>query len=107
MASGKKEDKFAVTGLRPVKSDLVDAPYVNEFPMAIECKLFKTVELGLHTLFVGEILDVKVDESVLDQNGLPDMLKVRPFVFGPERRAYYSVGGYIGKAFSMGKTYNS
>jgi flavin reductase (DIM6/NTAB) family NADH-FMN oxidoreductase RutF len=107
MVSGKKEDKFAVTGLMPVKSDLVDAPYVNEFPMVIECTLFKTVEIGLHTLFVGEIMDVKVSESVLEPNGLPDMLKVRPFVFGPERRAYYRVGAYLGKAFSMGKAYTS
>ena len=103
MVSGKEEDKFAVSGLTPVKSVLVDAPYVNEFPMVIECKLLHTVELGLHTQFIGEILDVKVDESVLDNNGIPDMEKVRPFVFSPERRAYYRTGPYLGKAFYMGK----
>lgn len=103
MASGKREDKFANTGLMPVKSALVDAPYVDEFPMVIECKLLQTVEIGLHTQFIGEIMDVKVDESVLNENGLPDMEKVKPFVFGPERRAYYKVGAYLAKAFSVGK----
>ena len=103
MVSGAKEDKFAVSGLMPVKSALVDAPYVNEFPMVIECRLLKTVEIGLHTQFIGEILDVKVDENVLGENGLPDMEKVKPFVFGPERRIYYKVGESLGKAFSIGK----
>ena len=105
MVSGQDEDKFAVTGLQPVKSDLVDAPYVAEFPMVIECRLLKTVEIGLHTQFIGEILDVKADVEVLDENGLPDMEKVKPFLFAPERRAYYKTGGYLGKAFSMGKVY--
>ncbi|MHC4943636.1 MAG: flavin reductase family protein [Planctomycetota bacterium] len=103
IVSGKREDKFAATGLMPRKSSLVDAPYVNEFPMVIECKLLKTVEIGLHTQFIGQIMDVKVDETVLDERGIPDMEKVKPFVFGPVRRAYYAVGGYLAKAFSVGK----
>lgn len=103
MVSGKKEDKFAVSGLMPVKSDVVDAPYVEEFPMIIECKLLHTTEIGLHTQFIGEIVNVKVDETVLGVDGLPDMEKVKPFVFGPERRAYYRVGNHLAKAFSVGK----
>ena len=59
IASGKKVDKFSVTGLTPVKSDLVDAPYVKEFPLIIECKVNQVVEIGLHTEFIGEIVDVK------------------------------------------------
>ena len=54
-------DKFSATGLTPVKSDLVDAPYVKEFPLVIECKVIKIVEIGLHTEFIGEIMDVKAD----------------------------------------------
>jgi flavin reductase (DIM6/NTAB) family NADH-FMN oxidoreductase RutF len=59
IASGKKVDKFEKTGLTPVKSGLVDAPYVGEFPLVLECRLIKIVKIGLHTEFVGEILDVR------------------------------------------------
>ncbi len=69
IASGRNEDKFAVTRLTPVRSDLVDAPYVEEFPLVLECRLAHTFELGLHTQFVGEILDVKADEECWAQAG--------------------------------------
>ena len=103
IASGKKIDKFSATGLTPVKSDLVDAPYVKEFPLVLECILIHTHEIGLHTQFIGEIKDVKADKSVLDEKGLPDIEKVKPFTYVPEIRTYYGIGKYLGKAFSIGK----
>ncbi len=103
IASGKAGNKFTAAGLTPVKADLVDAPYVQEFPLVLECKLIHTLEIGLHTLFVGEILDVKAEESVLGEKGLPDIEKVKPMVFGPEIRTYHGVGAYLGKPFSIGK----
>jgi flavin reductase (DIM6/NTAB) family NADH-FMN oxidoreductase RutF len=103
IASGRDVDKFAVTGLTPVKSDLVNAPYVKEFPFFLECTLFHTFELGLHTQFVGEILDIKAEESVLGENELLDIDKVKPMVFAPGNRAYYEVGKSLGQAFSIGK----
>lgn len=103
IVSGGKEDKFAATKLTPVKSDLVDAPYINEFPLVLECKLTHTVEIGLHTQFIGQILDVKVEESVLGESGAIDIEKLHPFFYAPEIRAYYGVGKYLGKAFSVGK----
>ena len=54
ITSGRKSDKFAVAGLTPVKSTLVNAPYIEEFPMILECKLLQTVEIGSHTQFIGE-----------------------------------------------------
>jgi flavin reductase (DIM6/NTAB) family NADH-FMN oxidoreductase RutF len=104
IASGKTEDKFARLGLTPVRSDLVDAPYVQEFPLVLECRLVHTAELGLHTLFVGEIMDVKIDDDALGPNGLPDLAKLRPMVFAPEVRQYHGIGAALGKAFSIGKT---
>jgi hypothetical protein len=56
---------------------------------------------GLHTQFVGEILDAKIDESVLGQNGNPDVQKIRAMVFGGG--AYHSIGAFLGKAFEIGK----
>ena len=102
IASGRGLDKFSTAKLTPVKSDLVDAPYVKEFPLVLECKLRHILELGLHTQFIGEIVDVKADEAILE-NGLPDMKKVNPILYAPEVRSYYSVGSYLGKAHSLGK----
>jgi flavin reductase (DIM6/NTAB) family NADH-FMN oxidoreductase RutF len=103
IASGRNVDKFAAAGLTAVKSDLVDAPYVAEFPLVLECRLVHTFELGLHTQFVGQIIDAKADEDVLDDAGAPAIDKVRPFVFSPGNRTYYGIGEQIGKAFSIGK----
>ena len=103
IVSAKTVDKFEKTGLTPVKSEVVDAPYVKEFPMILECKLIHHYEIGLHTYFVGEILDVKADENVLNEKGLPEMTKVKPIIYGPEINSYYGVGGRIGDGFSIGK----
>ena len=103
MVSGREVNKFAQARLTPVASTLVDAPYVKEFPLVLECKLLHTMEIGLHTQFIGEILDVKADAAVLGEKGFPDIEKVRPIVFGPEIRTYHGIGKYLGKAFSIGK----
>ena len=66
ITSGRDVDKFATAGLTPVKSDLVDALYAAEFPIILECRLLHLAEIGLHTQFIGEIVDVKAeDEGVL------------------------------------------
>ena len=103
IVSGKNVDKFAAAGLTPVKSDIVDAPYVKEFLLVLECKVIDTNEIGLHTHFVGEIMDVKADEIVFEETGLPDIERVKPLVYCPEIRKYYGIGDYIGQAYSLGK----
>jgi flavin reductase (DIM6/NTAB) family NADH-FMN oxidoreductase RutF len=103
IASGKKEDKFKAAGLTPVRAEHVDAPYVEEFPFSLECELIHTFEIGLHTQFVGEIKDIKAEESMLDEKGILDITRVNPILFVPEARAYFSVGRFVGKAFSIGR----
>ena len=103
MVSGRDVDKFAATGLTPVKSSFVDAPCLKEFPLILECKVTNIVEIGLHTQFIGEIINVQADESVLNEKGFPDIEKVRPILFSPEMRTYHGVGSYLGQAFSIGK----
>ena len=103
LVSGRDTDKFAVTQLTPVKSDLVDAPYVKEFPLVVECTLAHTIELGLHTQFVGEVVDVKAEEAVLTGDGLIDAGKVRPLSYAPDAEMYYGIGQRIGQAFAIGK----
>lgn len=103
IASGKNEDKFARTKLTPVKSELINAPYIKEFPLILECRVIQTVEIGLHTLFIGEILDVKADENVIGKDGLPDIEKIKPILYDPEVYTYHGIGKYLGNAFSIGK----
>jgi flavin reductase (DIM6/NTAB) family NADH-FMN oxidoreductase RutF len=103
MASGRSADKFAVAGLTPVRSGLVDAPYAEEFPIVLECRLLHTLEIGIHTQFIGEIVDVKADRETLDADGLPDILKIRPLVYDTAHKGYHAVGRLVGQAFSAGK----
>jgi flavin reductase (DIM6/NTAB) family NADH-FMN oxidoreductase RutF len=102
IASGKDVDKFKSTGLTPVKSELVNAPYVSEFPFVLECKLLQSVKIGLHTQFIGEILDVKVDENILESDE-PLIKMINPLIYSPDDISYYGVGDYLGKAFSVGR----
>lgn len=102
IVSGRDADKFAVTGLTPMRSSVVDAPYVAEFPLILECALVQTISLGIHVQLVGEIIDVKADEDVLDDKGYPDASKVQPLIFTPINRAYHTIGDQVGLAFSMG-----
>lgn len=103
LVSGRDTDKFAATGLTAVDSELVDAPYVKECSLVLECKVLQHFDLGLHTQFVGEILDVKADEEVLDASGMPDILKALPIIFSPGNRVYYGIGALLGHAFAVGK----
>jgi flavin reductase (DIM6/NTAB) family NADH-FMN oxidoreductase RutF len=102
-ASGRKNDKFADCGWTPVKSELVDAPYVAESPLVLECRLLHMLEVGLHTLFIGEIMDVKADESVVGEKGFPDIARVKPLIWDPALMGYYGIGKFLGKAWDIGK----
>jgi flavin reductase (DIM6/NTAB) family NADH-FMN oxidoreductase RutF len=103
IASGKNSNKFSATGLAPVKSDLVDAPYVKEFPLVFECKVIKIIEIGLHTEFIGEIMDVKADSSVLTEENRLDVEKVKPILWSSPNGTYYRVGENLEQSFSIGK----
>ena len=104
MVSGRECDKFKETRLTPQKSKLVNAPIVKEFPYALECNLVKVVNLGLHTMFIGEIVGMVADSEVLNPNQFPDIEKVRPMLWGSYgNMAYYGIGDKLGDAFSVGK----
>lgn len=103
LVSGRKTKKFAATKLTPVKSAVVDAPYIEEFPFVLECQVKDIVEVGLHTQFIGEIKDIKVDDEVLDKEGTVDIRKVKPIMYNPADRTYCAAGKCLGEAFSLGE----
>jgi flavin reductase (DIM6/NTAB) family NADH-FMN oxidoreductase RutF len=103
LVSGRDADKFAVAGLTPAKAEFVDAPGVAEFPLVVECEVVQVHELGLHTQFIGEVKDVKIDEACLDANGRIDIRKLDPIACALEAGGYFAFGEFIGPAFSIGK----
>jgi flavin reductase (DIM6/NTAB) family NADH-FMN oxidoreductase RutF len=98
--SGRDSDKITDLEWSVVKSNLVDAPYIDQCKLIIECRLKETIELGLHTMFVGEIMDVKVDPEVITDKQ-PDISKIRPVIFSPGERYYFSIGDKLSKAFQQ------
>jgi len=107
MSSGRDVDKFSVTGFTPVRSDIVDAPYAAEIPLVLECKVVLVSDLGLHQHFVGEILDVKVDDDCLDAEGKLLLERIAPVTYAPGESAYYEIGERLAKAFAHGGRFES
>lgn len=103
IASGNKvADKFERSGMTAVKSEKVDAPIVQEFPLTLECKVVedKMEVYGHHV--IGEIVGVLADESVLDEKGKIDPTKLNAFVFDQFRSGYYAIGEKVGQAWHTG-----
>ena len=90
-------DKFARAGFHATKSSYVDAPLIDELPMALECKV-KSFEDGI---LIGEIVNVSADESVIT-DGKIDPKKLKPIAFDPCNNAYLAMGDKVGNAFKDG-----
>ena len=93
-------DKFSKARFHATKSEIVDAPIIDELPMTIECVL-KSYD-GISCRLVGSILNVSAEESVLGENGKVDPNKLQPITFDPMNNAYYVLGEKVGNAFKDG-----
>ena len=101
IVSGTKEpDKFAKAGFHAVKSEFVDAPLIEDLPIAVECRL-KSYDPESCRM-VGEIVNISVDERVLDENGKVDVAKAQPITFDPFNNTYVVLGATVGRAFHDG-----
>ena len=101
IVSGNKEpDKFAKAGFHATRSQFVDAPLIDELPMALECEVlsYDTETCRL----VGRIVNVCADESVLGENGKVDVAKLQPITFDPVNHHYLVLGQKVGQAFHDG-----
>jgi flavin reductase (DIM6/NTAB) family NADH-FMN oxidoreductase RutF len=100
IVSGNKEpDKMKKAGLTTIKSEFINAPIINEFPMTVECNLLKFNEDGI---CIGEIVNVSADESVLGADGKIDPAKLEAITFDPIHNTYIKLGEKVGNAFSDG-----
>ena len=101
LVSAKKvKDKFARTKWHAHKSDVVDAPVLDDLPYSMECTLecFKE-DYGI----IGNIKRLLVDEKYLNNNGKVDILKMKLICYDPFSHGYYVLGEKVGQAFSDGK----
>ena len=96
-SASKVPDKFAKAGFHATRSEYVNAPLIDELPMALECKV-KSYE---DEILVGEIVNVCADESVLT-DGKIDPKKLKPIAYDPVNHTYVGLGNVVGKAFSDG-----
>lgn len=100
----EKGNKFQRLQWTPVAAEHVDAPYIAECPVVLEMALRHTLEIGSHTQFVGEVMDIKVAPSMLSPEGLPMPQAIKPILFSPLTREYFAMGSFLARAFSVGKT---
>ncbi len=96
--SGRKvADKFTKAGFHATKSELVNAPLIDELPVAMECK----VKSFANGILIGEIVNVSADESVITDEKV-DLGKFKPIAFDPFNNAYVGLGQKVGNAFKDG-----
>ena len=100
MVSGNDEPrKLEKSGFHVTKSEYVDAPLIDELPVALECRFLKINEDGN---VIGQIVNVCADESVLGADGSIDLTKFRPISFEPVHNSYHVLGEKVGNAFQDG-----
>lgn len=93
-------DKMEKAGFHTTKSTFVDAPLIDELPLALECKLVSYDETT--SLLIGEIVNVSAEERILDDDGKVDPAKLHPIIFDQVHNTYWTFGEKVGKAFKDG-----
>lgn len=106
VSGNKMADKFKRSGLTAVKSEHVNAPIIEEFPLVMECELAEIIETdNLHAI-IGKIVNAKADENILNKNGEVNPAKIKALIFDQFQKNYYGVGKKVGKAWHEGAVIN-
>lgn len=104
IASGNTmADKFERSGMTATKSDKVNAPIIEEFPVTMECELAEIIETDNVYSIIGKIVNVSAHEEVLDGKGSVDITKANILMFDQFRAGYYVTGEKVGQAWQSGK----
>lgn len=93
--SGRKVDKFAHCGLTAKPGLVTSCPVIGEAPVNLECKVRHRLDLGSHTMFVGEVVAVQAAQRLFDEKGRFGLEKAGLFAFAHGH--YYELGAQIGK----------
>ncbi len=104
IASGNKvADKFERTGMTAVRSERVDAPVVQEYPITLECSVVEMQDQPYGLRVLGRIENVLADDAVLDESGRVDPARLNAFAFDQFQSGYYAMGEKVGQAWESGK----
>ncbi|MCI6436666.1 flavin reductase family protein [Fibrobacter sp.] len=101
VSGNKNPDKFVKSGMTFVKSELVDAPIINELPVAIECEFVEYQNDSTGIGVIGKVVRTSVEEVNL-KDGKVDIDSLEAIAFDPYTHGYYKVGGRVGEAFKDG-----
>ncbi|MBN2229812.1 MAG: flavin reductase family protein [Candidatus Thorarchaeota archaeon] len=93
--SGRNYDKFAECGFTVEPASKVNAPMIKECPINIECKIRDIIPLGAHDLFIGDVVSVHIDESVLGEHEKLDVSKANLFTYIPLNGEYWTLGSKL------------
>ena len=99
VSANQEARKLEKAGLHTTKSEFVDAPLIDEFPLTLECRLLKVTEDGN---IIGQIVNVSADQRILGADGKRDPAKLRAIAFDPVENGYLVLGERVGNAFSDG-----
>jgi flavin reductase (DIM6/NTAB) family NADH-FMN oxidoreductase RutF len=100
LVSGKKTDKSELFDI--FYGQLKNAPLIAACPLNVECRLVETVDLPTNVVFVGEVVGVQAEESMLT-DGHPDPEKIKPFVLSMPDNRFWGLGDCVGRAWQDGK----
>lgn len=104
IATGNKmPDKFEKSGCHAEKSQKVNAPVIQEFPVTLECELVEITNTENVHAVVGKIVNVLADEKVLSENGKVDPLKLDALIFDQFQNGYYVATEKVGQAWNAGR----
>jgi flavin reductase (DIM6/NTAB) family NADH-FMN oxidoreductase RutF len=93
--SGRSHDKFEETGLTQAQAEAVAAPVIVEASVNLECRVIHELELGTHSLFVGEVVATHVDESVVTSEGRLVVERLDPIMLAEGANAYHALGPHL------------
>ena len=102
VSGNKVADKFARSGLTATKSARVNAPVIDQFPVAMECELAEVAETKTLYAIVGKIVNTVAEERVLDESGKVDPARIDAIAFDQFRHGYYAMGEKAGQAWNAG-----
>jgi flavin reductase (DIM6/NTAB) family NADH-FMN oxidoreductase RutF len=96
IVSGRDVDKFKETGLSPEPSTVIKTPSISECPLSLECRLKEVIHLGVHDLFLGEVVAVTADESVLNGDRI-QVSNLNAISYMPPTSEYWSLNETMGR----------
>lgn len=99
VSANNVSDKFEKSGLHSIKSDKVDAPIIEEYPICMECKVLGFENDGT----LVEVVSVKAEDKYLNSDGSINLSEIGIISYDPYNHGYYIIGNKVGNAFQEGK----